>query len=227
MRIKVMLFAQYREIVGQSQLTLDLAAGATVATAKEALEKNNPRLNLSGGMAAINEKLAHADAQLKDGDELAFLPPVSGGEADSLLELTTEALEPRLSDLIGWAVAPAYGAVVSFLGTTRSPNKEQRVRFLEYEAYGSMAQKSLAAIEEKLRRERPLGRIAIIHRLGRVHPAEASLLIVVSAAHRPEAFDAARQALEMIKKTLPVWKKEFLESGEVWVEGAVAEEYEL
>ncbi len=227
MRVQVRLFANYREKAGFATTSLELPSGATVADAKAALEAAHPALDLSGGMAAVNENLARADAALADGDELAFLPPVSGGEADDRLELTEKPLEERLGSLVSWATLPHCGAVVSFAGTTRTPNKGREVLFLEYEAYGPMAEKTLALIAAELRQRWELGRIAIVHRLGRVDPAETSLLIVVSAPHRPEAFEAARYALERIKKVLPVWKKEHLEGGEVWVEGAVDEDYRL
>lgn len=227
MQVKVRLFAHYRELVGLSETTLDLPPKASVVDARKVLEDAFPDLDLSGGMAAVNEELARPDTPLSEGDELAFLPPVSGGSPEELLELTAEPLEDRLGELVRWATAPAYGAVVSFAGTTRSPNKGREVRYLEYEAYSPMAEKILAKIAAELRERWDLGRIAIVHRTGRIYPAETSLLIVVSAPHRPEAFAAARQALERIKKVLPVWKKEYLNDGEVWVEGAVDEEYRL
>ncbi|WP_457638221.1 molybdenum cofactor biosynthesis protein [Oceanithermus sp.] len=227
MKVKVRLFAHYRELAGLATTSLELPENASVADARRVLEEAFPKLDLAGGMAAVNEELARADTRLHDGDELAFLPPVSGGGTDELLELTEEPLEDRLAELVHWATDPAYGAVVVFAGTTRSPNKGREVRYLEYEAYSPMAVKVLGRIATELRQRWELGRIAIVHRLGRVHPAETSLLIVVSSAHRPEAFAASRQALERIKKTLPVWKKEFLNGGEVWVAGAVDEEYRL
>ena len=227
MKVKVRLFAHYREIAGLGETTLELPEKASVNDAQRVLEATFPELELSGGMAAVNEELAQPETPLHDGDELAFLPPVSGGAPDELLELTEEPLEDRLGELVRWATAPAYGAVVSFAGTTRSPNKGRDVRYLEYEAYSPMAQKIMAKIASELRERWELGRIAIVHRLGRVYPAETSLLIVVSSPHRPEAFAAARQALERIKKILPVWKKEYLNDGEVWVEGAIDEDYRL
>jgi len=227
MKVKVRLFAHYREIAGLGETTLELPEDARLADAQRALEAAFPELELSGGMAAVNEELARPETPLHEGDELAFLPPVSGGAPDELLELTEEPLEDRLGELVRWATAPAYGAVVSFAGTTRSPNKGREVRYLEYEAYSPMAQKTLGRIAAELRQRWDLGRIAIVHRTGRVYPAETSLLIVVSSAHRPEAFAAARQALERIKKVLPIWKKEYLDDGEVWVEGAIDEDYRL
>ncbi len=226
MRVNVRLFAHYREVAGKSRLELELPAGSTVADARSALESAVPGLDLGGGMAAIGDELAKPDTPLADGDELAFLPPVSGG-GDERLALTAEPLEPLIGELIGWATAPPYGAVVSFVGTTRSPNKGRAVRFLTYEAHESLAGATLARIASEMRERWRLGRVALMHRLGRVNPAEASIVIVVSAPHRPEAFAAARYALERVKLILPVWKKEHLDDGEVWVEGAAAEDYRL
>jgi len=186
-----------------------------------------PGLDLSGGMAALGEELVKPNTPLREGAELAFLPPVSGGGQDDRTGLTKEPLEPMIGELVAWATAPPYGAVVSFVGTTRSPNKGREVRYLTYEAYESMAAATLDRIAGELRARWPLGRVAIVHRLGRVNPAEASIVIVVSSPHRPEAFEAARYALERVKLILPVWKKEHLEDGEVWVEGGAAEGYRL
>ena len=219
MRIRVRLFAAYREAAGDA-LWLELPEGATVADAMAQLEARFPSLKLGEGMAAVNAEFATRDTPLHDGDELAFLPPVSGGEEERLY-LTEQPLEPLLPELLSWVVRPEYGASVVFLGTTRSPNRGQEVDHLVYEAYPEMAERVLAQIAAEMRRRWGLGRIAIVHRLGRVSPAEASILIVVSSPHRPEAFEASRYAIERVKQILPVWKKEVLASGAFWVEGGV------
>ena len=180
MRIEVRLFALYREQAGTDRLALELPEGARVREAQKALEERFPGLRLEGGMAAVNQALAGAETPLKEGDEVAFLPPVSGGQ-DSY-GLTQEPLD--LEALVAWATAPEYGAVVSFLGTTRSPNRGEEVAFLEYEAYPEMAEKVMAEILAEMRARWPLGRIALWHRLGRVDPGEASIAIVASARHR-------------------------------------------
>lgn len=218
MRVKVRLFAQYRETAGAEALDLELPEGARVADALAALEERFPGLEMSAGMAAVNANFAKPDTSLRDGDELAFLPPVSGGEGERLF-LTQEPLEPLLGSLLAWAVRPEFGASVVFLGTTRSPNRGQTVDHLVYEAYPEMAPRVLAQIAGEMRERWALGRIAIGHRLGRVNPGEASILIVVSSPHRPEAFAAARYAIDRVKQILPVWKKEVLADGSYWVEG--------
>lgn len=225
MHIKVLLFALYREQVGQHQLTLELPTGSTVADAKAALEAQYA-VQLSGGMAALNEQLAQASHALKDGDELAFLPPVSGGSDNpDRFGLTTETLE--VQPYTDWAAMDNCGAVISFLGTTRTPNKGLEVTYLEYEAYPAMAERIMAQIIAEMRERWTLGRVALWHRLGRVNPQQGSVLIVVSSPHRPEAFEACRYCIERVKQILPVWKKEFLADGSHWVEGHALEEHQL
>lgn len=230
MQIKVLLFALYREQVGEHKLQLELPPGATVGDAKAALETQYP-LKLSGGMAALNEELAQLSSLLKEGDELAFLPPVSGGAliadngSENNVGLTYDALE--VQPLIDWATQDDCGAVISFLGTTRTPNKGLDVTYLEYEAYPGMAEKVMSQIVAEMRERWALGKVALWHRLGRVNPKEGSIVIVVSAPHRPAAFEACRYCLERVKQVLPVWKKEFLPDGSHWVEGHALEQNKL
>jgi len=213
----------FREQAGQAKLQLELPPGSTVADAKAALESQYP-LQLSGGIAAVNEQFAKGDTRLREGDELAFLPPVSGGtlqaepvQQEDSFGLSCKKLE--VQPLVDWASADPYGAVISFLGTTRSPNKGQQVAYLEYEAYSGMAEKVMQQIIAEMRARWVLGRVALWHRLGSVNPKEGSILIVVSSPHRPEAFEACRYCLEQVKQVLPVWKKEFRPDGSFWVEG--------
>lgn len=221
MRIEVRLFALYREQAGQDRLSLTLSEGARVKDLAEALKRLVPALALEGGMAAVNQSLAGPETPLKEGDEVAFLPPVSGGSGEENLGLTQNPLD--LESLVDWAIRPEYGAVVSFLGTTRSPNREEEVAFLEYEAYEEMALKTLEALAEEMRARFAIGRVAIWHRLGRVAPKEASIAIVVSAPHRKEAFLAAEYAIDRVKQVLPVWKREYRKDGSFWVEGYAPE----
>ncbi|MGQ9510955.1 MAG: molybdenum cofactor biosynthesis protein MoaE, partial [Thermaceae bacterium] len=166
-------------------------------------------------MAAVNQTLATPDTPLKEGDELAFLPAVSGGQALPEVNLGLTRLPLDLDALVDWAVAPMYGAVVSFLGTTRTPNRGEDVAFLEYEAYEEMALKTLRGLAEEMRNRFAVGRVAIWHRLGRVDPKEASIALVVSARHRKEAFLAADRA----KQVVPIWKKEPRQDGSFAPEG--------
>ncbi|WP_027891416.1 molybdopterin converting factor subunit 1 [Calidithermus chliarophilus] len=231
MRIDVLFFALFREQAGTRATALELPEGATVRDAQRALEARFPGLALGQGLAAVNQEFRPAEHPLSEGDELAFLPPVSGGgvpevaEAQDSWGLTEEPLEPQR--WLDWASAPPYGAVVSFLGTTRSPNKGKEVAYLEYEAYGGMAERVMGQIIAEMRGRWVLGRVALWHRVGRVEPAEASILIVVSSPHRPEGFEACRYAIERVKQVLPVWKKEYLTDGSHWVEGFAPDELRL
>jgi molybdopterin converting factor subunit 1 len=219
MRVKVLFFALYREQTGLEATQLELPTGTTIQQARQQLQTLYPRLSLAGGVAAVNQQFAQPSRELQDGDELALLPPVSGGQAEpeDWCGLTADPLE--LQTWVDWATAPPYGAVLSFLGTTRTPNKGLEVTYLEYEAFAPMAQQVMEQMCAEMRQRWVLGRIAIWHRTGRVYPAEASILIVVSSPHRPEAFEACRYAIERVKQILPVWKKEFLADGSHWVEG--------
>ena len=234
MQVKVLLFALFREQAGVHRLELTLSSGATVGDAKAALEAQYP-LKLSGGMAAVNEQMAQAGDVLRDGDELAFLPPVSGGAVESAQVVSANGVDSfgltygrlEAQPFMDWAADDPYGAVIAFLGTTRSPNKGLDVAWLEYEAYAGMAEKVTAQIIAEMRGRWVLGRVALWHRLGRVNPKEGSILIVVSAPHRPEAYEANRYAIERVKQILPVWKKEYLTDGSHWVEGFAVEEHKL
>ncbi len=220
MQVEVRLFALYREQAGRDQLRLSLPEGARVKDLAETLKRLFPALTLEGGMAAVNQDLAGPETPLEEGDEVAFLPPVSGGEEENL-GLTRAPLD--LKTLVEWAIQPQYGAVVSFLGTARTPNRGEEVAFLEYEAYEEMALKTMRTLVKEMRERFAIGRVALWHRLGRVDPKEASIAIVVSAPHRKEAFLAAEYAIDRVKQLLPVWKKEYRKDGSFWVEGYAPE----
>ncbi|WP_018464987.1 molybdenum cofactor biosynthesis protein [Calidithermus timidus] len=231
MRVEVHFFALFREQAGTRKTTLELSEGATVRDAQRVLESRFPGLSLAQGLAAVNQELRPPEHPLANGDELAFLPPVSGGSAANVQGtrdswgLSEAPLE--LQRWVDWASAPPYGAVVSFLGTTRSPNKGREVAYLEYEAYAGMAERVMQRIIAEMRERWVLGRVALWHRTGRVDPAEASILIVVSSPHRLEGFEACRYAIERVKQILPVWKKEFSPDGSHWVEGFAPEGLKL
>jgi molybdopterin synthase catalytic subunit len=123
----------------------------------------------------------------------------------------------KLDEAVAWVTDPEAGAIVTFVGTTRNHNEGRKVIGLDYEAYGEMAEKELARIGEEAKKRWRIARIAIVHRVGPVAITEPSVVIAVSAAHRQDAFDASRFAIEEIKRTVPIWKKEIFEGGEVWI----------
>jgi molybdopterin synthase catalytic subunit len=216
MTVVVLLFASYRHQIGVRQLALTLPDSATVRDAAKRLEADYPDLSLKGALCAVNERYVSPDTALQEGDTLALLPPVSGGAGDCLL-VTDEAL--KLDELIRYVSAPAYGAVASFIGTVRSPNRGKVVHFVDYEGYRAMIITQLKIIAAELRTSFSLGQVAVAHRLGRLIPGEASIIIAISSVHRAEALQATQACLEQCKVRLPIWKYEVGETEADWVRG--------
>ena len=223
MTLEVLFFASYREQVGKSRVTLSLPAGASVREAAAALEADYP-VKLRGALAAINETYAGPDETLGDGDTLAFFPPVAGGSGDhenpDHFFVTDADLE--LSRYVSLASDPRYGAVATFSGTVRSPNAGQKVRHIDYQGYETMILTQMKRAATELRERFELGRVVFAHRLGRLRPGEASIVVVVSSAHRKDALLATHAAIDRLKEILPVWKLEVTPAGEHWTPGSAA-----
>jgi len=217
MRVTVKLFASLRDAVGKRELPLELPAGATAAAAWEKLVAEHPRLQpmIKSLQVAVNQQFAGLDSALKDGDEVAFLPPVSGGQ-DSYL-VTTEPL--RLDPMVGSVLTDQCGAVATFLGVVRRPSRGRQVEYLEYQSYAPMAEKVMADIGQEIRERWPVVGIALHHRTGRLEIGQASVAVVISAGHRHTALEACRYAIERLKEIVPVWKKEVWDGGEEWIQG--------
>jgi MoaE-MoaD fusion protein len=209
--VTVKLFAMLRERAGTRELTLELPDGARVRDALDSLGSLAEGLPL---VMAVNREYADADYRLSPDDELALIPPVSGGEAAVFHVRVTE--EPLSVEALVTAVRnPAAGAVVVFEGVTRE------VEALEYEAYAEMAEERIAHILADVQRRHGLTGAAAEHRVGVVPLSQPSVVVAVSAPHRDAAFAGAREAIDRIKAEAPIWKKE-LEGGEGrWVEGRV------
>ena len=218
MRVRVRLFARYREATGRERLDLELPEGGTVETAWSALVERHPEL--AGyrpfTLFAVGHEYVQAEHRLEAEDELCFFPPVSGGAEADLYCVVDHPLSP---DAIAAAVDdPGAGGLVIFSGVVRNETGGRPVKYLEYEAHAPMAEAKLREIGGAVHaRWRGVKRVAILHRLGRIEIGEASVLIAVSASHRGEAFEACRYAIDTLKRTVPVWKKEHFEDGEVWV----------
>jgi molybdopterin synthase catalytic subunit len=208
MRVTVRLFAQLRERAGTAELSIELPEGARV---KDAIDELGALTGELPVVMAINREYADRDAPLSPGDELALIPPVSGGEAAPWARVTTEALSAE--SLIARVRDPGAGAVVTFQGVTRE------VERLEYEAYAEMAEPRIAAILRDAIERHGLCGAAAEHRVGTVPLSEPSVLVAVSAPHRGEAFAAAREVIDRIKAEAPIWKKEVAGGDERWVEG--------
>lgn len=214
MRITVKLFALLREGVGQREMEMEVSEGTTAAQVLQGLVAQHPRLagSAEACLFAVNQEFVEGETVLKAGDEMALIPPVSGGAAYEITEEEISAAEvARLVE------DEANGAVVTFIGVVRRFSRGKRVRFLEYEAYKEMAEKKMAEIGEEIRVRWGLDRVAICHRVGHLEVGTTSVVIVVGAPHRKEAFEACRYAIDRLKRVVPIWKKEVWEDGEIWI----------
>jgi molybdopterin synthase catalytic subunit len=215
--IKLRHFAAVREIVGTSVEDREMPAGATAGDLRDALVADHPQLVglRKTAMIMVNHAYANASTVLNDGDEVAFIPPVSGGAPVRLLEVTADPLDARRAEA---AVRdPSCGAVITFTGEVRDVARGESVTALDYEAYTEAAVAQMHVIADEIADKTGVDRIAIIHRTGLLSPGDASVVISVASPHRAEAFDAARHAIERLKELVPIWKKEHYRSGAVWI----------
>jgi MoaE-MoaD fusion protein len=220
-RVRVLLFARYREATGHERVDVEVPEGGTVETAWKAMVDRHPELARYRPytLFAVGHDYVEGDHRLRAGDELCFFPPVSGGSDASARDLYAVVDTPLSPDAIVAAVDEAgAGGIVVFSGVVRNQTDRRPVKFLEYEAHASMAEAKIREIGQTIRaRWAGVRRLAILHRIGRLEIGESSVLIAVSAAHRGDAFEACRYAIDTLKRTVPVWKKEHFEDGEVWV----------
>jgi len=224
MRVRVLFFGVLKELAGRAQDVIEVEPQTTIGTLfeqycqkHETLRARRPSI-----LFARNGEFATADATLSENDEIAFLPPVSGGVADVargefIFALTHETIHSQ--ELARRLQRPEDGAVVIFEGTVRNHTNGRPTRYLEYECYETMALRQMERIGCEVARKFGLGRIGIVHRLGRLEIGEVSVAIVTTAPHRRPAFEAALEAIDRLKREVPIWKKEFFEDGAVWVEG--------
>jgi molybdopterin synthase catalytic subunit len=219
-RFTLKLFATLRERAHAAELVRDFPDGTTVAEIWKHLVGEFPALgghHDSVGFA-VNQEYVEGDFKPHQGDEIAFIPPVSGGAHDSRIGRITIGREPIDVAALEREVAdPAAGAIVSFTGTTRRDNAGRKVLRLEYEAYEPMALSEMRKLANEAIQRWKIVRIAIAHRIGVVEIGETSVAIAISAAHRGEAFEACRFAIDRLKEVVPIWKKEHFEGGEVWI----------
>lgn len=214
MQITLRFFAVVRERLGQSEMIVELADGSTIADARALVDEmaGEAAPLIQRSMTMLNQEYASPEDELHEGDELAFIPPVSGGGHYRV------HADPLDAASIGASVEDdGAGALVTFVGTVRDNARGRRVQWLDYEAYPEAAEKMLARIGDEMREKWPVLGIAIEHRTGKLAIGEASVVIAVSSAHRDAAFEAAAYAIERIKEIVPIWKKEFYEDGETWI----------
>jgi molybdopterin synthase catalytic subunit/molybdopterin converting factor small subunit len=206
--LEVRLFAALRERAGTGSVEIELPDGAALGDVWPALGLGEEP---SGVLYAVNREYAPESARLADGDEVALIPPVSGGD----FRLSEAPLS--IDDAIAQVRDEEAGAVATFVGTTRKRSRDRDVLYLEYEAYEGMAENVMAELAQALKERHGLCEVAIHHRVGRVDVGETSVVIAVSAAHRAAALAACREAIDELKVTVPLWKKEVYEGGEEWI----------
>jgi molybdopterin converting factor subunit 1 len=216
MRVRVLLFASLREALGQKQLELELPADATLAELMARLEREHAVVARHRGklFVSLNEERAPLETQLGEGDEIALLPPVSGGSERPWVDSAPLSLDALLAEVSG----PDMGGVVTFTGVVRNQARGSEIDHLEYEAYGPMAEKEMRKIRDAAAARWPQVRLALAHRVGRLAIGEAAVMIAAAAPHRAEAFEACRFAIDTLKQRVPIWKKEFASDGEYWVD---------
>ena len=229
MQIRVLFFGLLKDFADPSDDLIDMPEGSTIESLFAYYVSRFPKLEgLADSIAlARNQQFAQPGELLADGDEIAFLPPVSGGTSYSHRIVTPEghifALTREVIDTqgVGREILQGIdGAICTFEGVVRNNSNGRQTRFLDYECYEAMAVKQMAEIGQEIAKSHAISRIAMIHRLGRMEIGEASVVIIAAAPHRRPSFDAALEGINRLKKLVPIWKKEYFVDGEVWVDGA-------
>lgn len=213
----MLFFAHLQDVAGSHELTLQLPQNATVHTAALELERRTSGFQnlMTHVRVAVNAEFAVPETSLEDGDEVAWMPPMSGG-TDALPLLTRERID--IDALSQQVEGDEHGAVVTFAGNVRDNARGLKVLHLEYEGYAPLAEKQLLSLIRQAQ-ERWKCDCAVQHRLGRLEIGECSVAVAVASPHRGEAFEACRWLMDTLKETVPIWKREYFEGGSHWVEG--------
>jgi len=218
-KVSVKLFGGLREEAGSKQIEVELQPGARVAELRELLAGRLPSVAQLGDRLAIsvNLELARADLELHEGDEVALLPPVAGGAGTArLCSISDRSLDE--AEVVARVSGDDAGGIVSFVGAVRDHSRGHAIKFLEYEAYPEMAEREMQKIVDEAAERWPGTRVAIAHRVGHLEIGDAAVVIAAASPHRAEAFDACRFAIDTLKVTVPIWKKEVATDGEYWVD---------
>jgi molybdopterin synthase catalytic subunit len=217
MQVTVKWFGPLREATGTKELGVRLPDGARLHDLAALLAREHEAFAAMASRlrAAVNQEVAEADAPLADGDEVAFLPPVAGGQQPRCT-LSEQPLD--VGQVVARVVGPDAGGIVTFVGTVRDASRGHGIRHLEYEAYPHMAEREMEKIADEAEASWPGARVAMAHRTGQLAIGEIAVVIAAAAPHRAEAFAAARFAIDTLKQRVPIWKKEVAVDGEYWVE---------
>ncbi len=217
LRVKVRLFAAFRERAGAPEVEVEVHPGASMRDVVAAVVCRAPTLAgvVDAARPVRNQEFVSLDAAVAASDELALLPPVSGGSEGRRFWLTEEPLDA--AEVSRVVEDPACGAVVTFVGAVRRENEGREVDYLEYEAYPGMAEAKMAEIAGEIEARWGITRVAMVHRLGRCEVGEASIVIAVASGHRREAFEACHYAIDRVKEIVPIWKREVWKDGAVWI----------
>jgi molybdopterin synthase catalytic subunit len=217
MKIRVLFFGMLKDVTGLASDEPDIPESLTPGRVWEHYAAHFPSLTALQAHVrpALNHEFSTWDAAVSAGDELAFLPPVSGG--NGLVSLVRDPID--VNALVARVLAASNGAVVTFEGLVRDNTRGRLTEFLEYDCYETMALRLMEDLAADIRAKHAIGEIAMVHRLGKLAIGEASVVITVSAPHRKPAFEACFEAINRLKSTVPIWKKEHFAGGEVWVEG--------
>jgi molybdopterin synthase catalytic subunit len=216
MRVAVRLFGAVREAVGEKELSVELPEGASLADLRALLARSHPIFTRFGDRlaASVNLEVSPPATRLGDGDEVAFLPPVSGGAGRCWLSDQPLQVDAAIARVAG----PRMGGIVTFIGAVRDHARGRQVEHLEYEAYPEMALREMEKIADQAAERWPEVRLAIGHRSGHLEIGDIAVVVAAAAPHRAEAFLACRFAIDTLKQTVPIWKKEFATDGEYWVD---------
>jgi molybdopterin converting factor subunit 1 len=214
-RLTVRLFAAFREKAGANHVEVELPEGGTAGDVMKAVVGRVGTLVdvINAARQVVNQEFVGLEHVVKAGDEVALLPPVSGGE--EMFWLTEQPLDA--AEVTRRVEHPSCGAVVTFVGAVRLENEGRQVDYLEYEAYPGMAEAKMAEIGREIAERWGLERVAMAHKLGRCDVGEPSIVIAVASGHRREAFEACHYAIDRVKQIVPIWKREVWKDGAVWI----------
>jgi molybdopterin synthase catalytic subunit/molybdopterin converting factor small subunit len=230
MQVRVLFFGMLKDLIGRGSDSLELPEYSTLHDLVSHYQRQIPRLDqIAPSLAmSINQEYASLESRLKSGDEVALLPPVSGGldQLNSVAEFSGDAGYAAIVDqaidtdaLLAKIKRPDDGAAVVFEGVVRNHTRGRRTLYLDYEAYAEMALKQMEQLAQQALSKFEIRDVAVVHRIGRLQIGETSVAIVVASAHRTAAFEGCRWLIDTLKRTVPIWKKEYFEDGVVWADG--------